>query len=115
MPRTFDEKELLDRIDNDWEFLGDATRMLAADAPLLLADIRRAVQSGDATLVGSAGHTLKGMISNFCAPDAQASAMAVEQIGKGGDLSNAAPTLHELETHLNALIVELTEYVAIRA
>src|SRR5687767_9046782 len=115
MSRTFDEKELLDRVDNDWEFLGETTRMLAADAPGLLADVRRAVETGDAPLVGSAAHALKGMISNFCAPQAQASALAVEQIGRNGDLSNAAAALRELEADLNALIVELTDYVATRA
>jgi HPt (histidine-containing phosphotransfer) domain-containing protein len=113
--RTFDENELLDRVGNDWEFLGDTARMLADDAPGLLADVRRAVETGDAPLVGSAAHTLKGMISNFCAPGAQASALAVEQMGKSGDLSNATAALHELEANLNALIVELTDYVARRA
>ena len=71
MPRVFDGAELLERVDNDWEFLGDTVRMLEADGPALLEEIRRSADAGDAASAGRAAHTLKGMISNFCAPDAQ--------------------------------------------
>ena len=114
MSRTFNETELLDRVDNDWDFLGDTVHMLAQDAPGLLAEVRRSVQAGDGPAVGRAAHTLKGMISNFCAPDAHAGALAVEQIGKGGDLSGAVAALHELEAQLNALVADLTAFVATR-
>ena len=115
MPRTFDEKELLERVDNDWEFLGDTVQMLADDGPNLLSDIRRAVEAGDAPGVGRAAHTLKGMISNFCAAEAQSGALAVEQLGKSGDLAAVAPALQTLETQLNALIADLNGFVATRA
>ena len=115
MSRTFDENELLERVDNDWDFLGDTVQMLAGDAPGLLADVRRAVDTGDAPRVGSAAHTLKGMISNFCAPAAHASATAVEQIGKSGHLSDAPPALQTLEADVSALVADLTSFVATRA
>ena len=115
MPRTFDEKELLERVDNDWDFLGDTVQMLADDGPNLLNDIRRCVEAGDAPGAGRAAHTLKGMISNFCAAEAQAGALAVEQIGKSGDLSNVGPALEKLENELNGLIADLNGFVATRA
>jgi HPt (histidine-containing phosphotransfer) domain-containing protein len=115
MSRTFDEKELLDRVDNDWDFLGDTVQMLADDGPNLLTDIRRSAEAGDAPGVGRAAHTLKGMISNFCAAEAQSGALAIEQIGKSGDLSNVGPALQKLETQLAALIAELNGFVATRA
>jgi HPt (histidine-containing phosphotransfer) domain-containing protein len=115
MARTFDEKELLERVDNDWDFLGDTVQMLADDGPNLLADIRRCAEAGDAPGVGRAAHTLKGMISNFCAAEAQSGALAVEQIGKSGDLSNVGPALQTVETQLNALIADLNGFVATRA
>ena len=115
MSRTFDEKELLERVDNDWDFLGDTVQMLADDGPNLLTDIRRAAEAGDAPGVGRAAHTLKGMISNFCAAEAQFGALAVEQLGKSGDLSNVAPALQTLETQLTALIADLNGFVATRA
>jgi HPt (histidine-containing phosphotransfer) domain-containing protein len=115
MLRTFDEKELLERVDNDWDFLGDTVQMLADDAPGLLADIRRCAEAGDAPGVGRTAHTLKGMISNFCAPGVQSDALAVEQFGKAGDLSNVGPALQALETQLNTLIADLNGFVTTRA
>jgi HPt (histidine-containing phosphotransfer) domain-containing protein len=114
MPRSFDEQELLDRVDNDWDFLGETVQMLQGDAPPLVQQIRGAVGSGDAPGVARAAHALKGMISNFCAPAAQAEALVIEQIGKGGDLSSAPPAVDTLEAQLNSLIGDLNEFVATR-
>jgi two-component system, sensor histidine kinase and response regulator len=115
MPRTFDEQELLERVDNDWEFLGETVQLLSTDGPALLREIRRATESGDAPAVGRGAHTLKGMISNFCSPAAHASATEVERIGKGGDLSPAGQALKTLESELDALIADLTAFLATRA
>ena len=115
MPRAFDGAELLERVDNDWEFLSDTVQMLAADGPALLEEIRRAAAAGDAPSVGKAAHTLKGMISNFCASETQAGALAVEQIGKSGDLSSLPPALGLLQMHLQGLIADLNEFLATRA
>ena len=115
MPRAFDENELLERIDNDWEFLAETVEMLAKDGRALMAEIRDAAASGDAAAVGRAAHTLKGMISNFCSPAAHAAALAVEQIGKSGDLSPVAPAAETLAKSLSALISDLEGFVATRA
>jgi len=115
MPRTFDEEELLGRVDNDWDFLGETVEMLSADAPGLLGAVRRATEGGDAPAVGRAAHALKGMISNFCAPAAHAAAAEVERIGKGGDLSAAPRALDVLERELAALVADLTDFIATRA
>ena len=115
MPRAFDGAELLERVDNDWEFLGNTVRMLAADGPALLEEIRRSGDAGDAPSVGKAAHTLKGMISNFCAPDTQAGALAVEEIGKSGDLSSLRPVLQSLETQVLSLIADLNDFLDTRS
>ena len=115
MPRAFDENELLERVDNDWDFLAETVEMLANDGRTLMAEIRRAAGSGDADTVGRAAHTLKGMISNFCAPAAHAGALAVEQLGKSGDLSSVTPAMEALENALGALIDDLTGFVSTRA
>ena len=114
MPRAFDERELLERIDNDWEFLSETVQMLGEDGPTLMEEIRSAVQRGDAPAVGRAAHTLKGMISNFCAPQAQASAFDVERIGKSGDLSAAHAAVGSLQKDLDGLVTDLTALLATR-
>lgn len=110
MAQTFDEAELLERVDNDREFLAETVEMLVSDGPALLAQIRAGVAAGDAAAVGKHAHTLKGMISNFCAPDAQACALEVERIGKGGDLGAAPAAVETLETRVRALTDELTAF-----
>ena len=114
MPRAFDENELLERVDNDWDFLAETVEMLAKDGRALMAEIRDAAASGDAAAVARVAHTLKGMISNFCSPDAHAAAMAVEQLGKRGDLAAVFPATETLEAHLNCLISDLADFVSTR-
>ena len=114
MSRPFDEKELLERVDNDWEFLGETVQMLGTDGRSLMDEIRRATSAGDAAALGRAGHTLKGMISNFCCPTAHAAAFEVEKIGKGGDLSAAPPAVNALADQLEALIAALNDFLAAR-
>lgn len=115
MARTFDEKELLERVDNDLPFLAETVQMLETDGRSLLADTRAAIAAGDAPGVGRAAHTLKGMISNFCAPAAQALALEIEKAGKAGDCAGAAAALARLEAPLEALIEELVAFVRARS
>jgi HPt (histidine-containing phosphotransfer) domain-containing protein len=110
----FDPNELLERVDNDWDFLADTVQMLETDGRALMDEIRLAAATGDAAGLGRAGHTIKGMISNFCSPATPASAVEVERIGKAGDLAAAAPAVDALGTDLEALIAGLTEFLATR-
>ena len=114
MSQAFDGVELMTRLDNDWEFLDETVQMLASDGRGLMNEIVGAVSAADAPRVARAGHTLKGMVSNFCAPAAYAAALAVEQIGKSGDIAKATPAVGELNTQLEKLIAELLGFVATR-
>ena len=115
MQRAFDQAELMERLDNDWEFLAETVQMLCSDGPTLLDEIRKGAAAGDAATVGRAGHTLKGMISNFCSPATQAAALEVEKIGKSGDLAQAPGAIAALEKSLDTLIADLNDFLAKRA
>ena len=115
MSRAFDEKELLERIDNDWDFLAETVQMLASDGPRLLDQIKTAVAANDAPAVGRAAHTLKGMISNFCSPETQAAAFEVEKLGKAADLSAAPVAMKTLEDQLQTLVAELNSFLLTRS
>ena len=39
MSRVFDERELLEHIDNDWDFLTETVEMLSSDGPALIGEI----------------------------------------------------------------------------
>src|SRR6185436_2225656 len=115
MSAVFDEKELLDRIDNDWEFLGETVQMLNSDGPALMDEIRRAADASDAAALGRAAHTLKGMIANFCSPQTHQCAFEVEKMGRSGDLSSAQESVKALESRLMILIASLNDFVATRS
>ncbi len=115
MSQTFNEQELMERVDNDLSFLADTVQMLETDGRNLLAGIRSALAAGDAATVGRTAHTLKGMISNFCAAGAQALALEVEQAGKAGDCPAAAAAAGRLEPALERLMNELGAFIRARS
>ena len=115
MARAFDEAELLGRVDNDTAFLAETVEMLTSDGPPLLDELRRALAAGDAPAVGRTAHSIKGMVSNFCATDAHAAAQRVEQLGKSGDLAAAPAAVQTLHEHLDSLTRELLDFIKARA
>lgn len=115
MARTFDEAEIMERVENDLAFLADTVRMLATDGRLLMSQVKTALEADDSAAVGRHAHTLKGMISNFCAPATQALAFEVERAGKAGDCATAASAAGRLEPELESLIGELDAFVKARS
>lgn len=115
MPTTFNETELLERVDNDIGFLAETVQMLESDGRTLLADIERAIAAGDAAAVGRAAHALKGMVSNFCAPETQECALVIERAGKSGDLAGVSAALQAARERTEALITELLAFVQARS
>jgi two-component system, sensor histidine kinase and response regulator len=93
----FDESALLERIDGDRAFLKDLVELFAADSPGQLAAIEDAIARKDADQVHRASHTLKGSVSNFCAPSVVASASRLESRGRMVDLDGAEKEFSDLE------------------
>jgi two-component system sensor histidine kinase BarA len=112
---SFNESELMERVDDDLEFLADTVQMLEADGRALMVELNTAVAAGDAPAIGRTAHTLKGMISNFCAPAVQTLALDVEKAGKAGDAAGAAAASAKLEPELEALTAELVAFVRARS
>ena len=115
MSQAFDERELLDRVDQDFEFLAETVHMLVEEGPALVAAIRAATAAGDAAAVGRSAHALKGMISNYCAEPAHASAAEVERLGKAGELAGVPAAVDALDARLGELIASLRDFLAARA
>jgi two-component system, sensor histidine kinase and response regulator len=111
MASTFDEAELLERVDNDTAFLAETVDMLSSDGRSLVSALCRAIVANDAEELRRQAHALKGMLSNFCAPKGVGLASRVEQMGKAGDVSSALPVVHDLDKQLELLIVELSDLV----
>lgn len=115
MAQMFDEHELLDRVDNDIGFLSETVEMLATDGRALMEQVRQSISSGDAAGLGKTAHTLKGMVSNFASPQTHAGALALEHIGKSGELAGAGVVASQLGDDLESLLAELNKFISARA
>jgi HPt (histidine-containing phosphotransfer) domain-containing protein len=96
MSDLFDEKELMDRVDGDLEFLEETLEMLEEDTPPLLDQIRSAVAAADATALRGSAHALKGMLANFSATRAMEVAHDLERMGRDGSLDGAEASVERV-------------------
>jgi signal transduction histidine kinase/CheY-like chemotaxis protein len=78
-----------------------------ADAPIQLADIRRAVESGDADRVNRAAHKLKGATANVGAPRAARVAGELEQAATNGRTGRWPGLVHRLEMEVQRLLDQM--------
>jgi HPt (histidine-containing phosphotransfer) domain-containing protein len=114
MLEVFDHEELMERVDHDWAFLDETVQLLHSDGRRLMAEIKSAAASADGAAVSRSAHTLKGMLGNFCAPEALNAARMVDAIGTKGDFAGAASAVAALELQLDRLIAALNEFLATR-
>ena len=109
MDDVLDKAELLERIDEDMEFLAETVEMFNEDSPKILSEIRDAIKQQDASALTGAAHTFKGMAANFCAKRAVDAALALEMMGRNGDLMGATDALCTLEKEAKRLKSALAE------
>lgn len=109
---VFDMAAALKRVGNDPEILNSMVEYFFEDAPVLLKEISRQVQLGDADELARAAHSLKGLCANFNADTAAEAAKAIEQMGHQGDLQNAPEAIPALKDEVDRLTRELTQWRA---
>ena len=102
-----DEALALTRVGGDFELLREVAGLFLDDYPQALEKIRTAVAASDSSGVEHHAHSLKGSVSTFGATDVFESALALEKMGRSGNLSGAAEKLKRLESALQALRPEL--------
>ena len=111
MPPAFDHDELMERIDGDLEFLVETIEMLEEDADPLLDQIRKAATARDASSLVMPAHTLKGMLSNFCAEAAERAAYELEMLGREDRLDDVDALADSLDQETTRLRAELHTFV----
>jgi PAS domain S-box-containing protein len=106
---VIDQKALWKRLDGDGELLRELLDGYRDYCPQVLADLRQGVETQDAALVQQSAHQIKGVISNFAAAEAYATARDLERSGRNADLAQAPDMLARLEAALVAVDRELEE------
>ena len=97
------------RVGGDQGLMNDLIHLLLADAPELAAATRKAALEKDNQALKDAAHKLKGSVATFSAPRAYQAACVLEEMGAGGDLSQAIGAVETLQGELTLLFSELAK------
>ncbi len=90
-------------VGDDEEFLAELIDTFMEDAPLLLADMRQAAESGDAPGLRLAAHSLKSNSADFGAMTLNAICKELEMMGKDDRLDGALALVAEAEAAFEAV------------
>ena len=101
---AIDARELLERIGDEREFLGELVNTFRDDFPKQLETMTVALKDRNATQLTLAAHSLKGALSNLAAQRAAGLAAGVESAGKSGDFSSAELGLRDLKPELARVV-----------
>jgi HPt (histidine-containing phosphotransfer) domain-containing protein len=103
---------MLARLAGDRELARQLAGIFIGECPRMLGAVREGLDQGSADAVRRAAHALKGSVLNFVDGGAAATASALEQMGRAGDLQGAGAALAQLETELTELIDRLRDFEA---
>ena len=112
---VLNRKELLDRVSGDVVFLQELIDLFIDSYPELIKKIDQAIQNEQSQELQNAAHELKGVVGNFCAPEAVTAIQKMQVNGKNADFSsssadfgNLMEILSMVENALKKLIEEYT-------
>ncbi len=108
-PAAVNTQELMERIDNDVDFLAELLELFRRDYPGLMRTAREAIRKGDAVGLQRSTHTLKGALANLAAPTAARLSAELEAMGKQGELRDAEDGIRQLEDELPRVVELLQE------
>lgn len=107
----FSLREALARLDDDVELFQTLAELFVEQGPKDLADTRAALSAQDAAALARAAHRIKGAVLQFCAPTVLDAARRLEELGRAGDLKEAAAACARLEEALLCLLDALRHHI----
>jgi CheY-like chemotaxis protein len=99
--------EALERVGGNAQMLKDLVALFLEEGPRLLAEIRRAMDQGNAAELRRQAHTLKGSAALFAAEPTVRAARLLEYLGRDGKLEEAERAWSEMEQEMGGLLAEL--------
>jgi HPt (histidine-containing phosphotransfer) domain-containing protein len=100
----------LARFGGDKNLFIEMSGIVLEDAPRVLADLRRAVESNDATAIRSHAHALKGLLAGCGGVRAASAAKVLEDAGNSTRLANSSEMLRTLEAEFDSFTRALNSY-----
>jgi two-component system sensor histidine kinase/response regulator len=99
----FDDAAALARVEGDFSLLREMAELFLKNYPVLLKEIRRAIEKEDAKSLERAAHTLKGSVGNFPARAAFEAARELERLARRGEFARAVTACRALGDELERL------------
>lgn len=106
-PRVLDLESAIERTGGNRSLVAGLIGMFFDEAPPLLEQARRAIESGNAEALHRAAHTLKGMAGMFSADRARDSALQLELLARDGHTSGFSEAFERLTREMDRLGQEL--------
>ncbi len=105
---VLDRAIALSRVGGDSELLQEMAQIFLDECPSQMEAVRSAVAARDPRAVERSAHSLKGSVGNFGATMAHQAALALEMLGRRGQLEEVDSALHNLEDAIEQLHPEIT-------
>ena len=102
-----DHQIALERVGGDEDLLREIVRLFLDECPRLIAHIQEAIDAGDNRRLEREAHSLKGSVANFGAEPVVRAALALEVIGRSGNLGDAREGFQQLSRSVEVLRPEL--------
>lgn len=114
LPRrsALDRELALSRLGGDLELLQEIALLFLSDSERMLREIENAVLARDAKALDRAAHMLKGCVSNFGAQHLHDVSLALERMGRDGNLAGMEPAFEELKAEIGQLERDLRALTA---
>jgi CheY-like chemotaxis protein len=108
---AWDQAAALARVGGDEDLLRETTSLLLTELPGLLVNVHAALSKKDAGALERAAHKLKGSLGIFEARQGMAAARRLEELGRAGDLNEAAAVLRALDEETSRLTPVLSAFI----
>jgi len=107
-PPVVDWEAAVSHFEGDVELLKEIAEMFLEESPVLMYQMREALNLGDCSALERAAHTLKGSVGNFAAKPAYEAALKVESVGRDNEMRHADKAYRRLEEEIARLKPVLT-------
>ena len=103
-PVALNRNELMERLGGDTELLAEVIDLFLSDCPKRLADIKAAVDAGDAEQLRTAAHALKGAAGTIAAASVFEASQMLERLGAERKIDAAPAAFRHLSQEAAALM-----------
>lgn len=109
---ALDLKLALSRVGGDTVLLHEIALLFLSDSERMMQEIDQAVSARDPKALDRAAHTIKGCVSSFGAQGLYEASLALERMGRSGDLANVDREHQTLRTEMALLEFDLRALTA---